>query len=62
MVQSGMDDLRALVTFLPDLQRPDFSAGSWSGHGKGTDGYVTLPRATLGGIAEALCSKTSVTG
>lgn len=55
-----MEDLRALVRFLPDLRRSDFSAGSWGVSGKASDGTITLPHASLGDTAEAFVAAASL--
>jgi len=38
-----VEKLRALVRFLPDLEKPDFNAGSWISPETGPDGVFVLP-------------------
>jgi hypothetical protein len=44
-------DLRALARFLPEFERADFSAGSWTDMRKQEDGVYTMPYATLSPVA-----------
>lgn len=45
-------DLRILVRFLPEFERPDFSPGDWSPMQQAEDGAYTMPYVTLSPVVE----------